>query len=696
MKTLSVFLLTLALWCGALPPRAVQAQDTITFEVFYDSLEPHGEWIEVGEFGYCWRPFVASDDAMWRPYSDGHWMYTDGGWTWASNEDFGWAVYHYGRWARVIGLGWVWVPGYEWAPAWVSWRDTPDKEYVGWAPLPPEASFEISIGFNTWVDDYYDIGPSCYNFVRYQDFGEPRLRTVMVPYEQNVVIIRNTVNITNISYRDTVVNNVFIGGPQYDFVKSRSHREVRQLKLRRRDDFDWGRMRQDSKGYGKGINHREGDSFLVAAPSIRRFRDDERRGPQNVKRQVKDVTFDRGWSGVKEATVADQIRQRMRQDADRTRPQVMPEKRGPLGSRDRDGRVGAVGDSSRDRGEGNNRDRKDGPGEGRKDMIPGPGTEGRTTPGTRSQADIARRLEEEKKIRERGTQAMQENERERPGRPGGAPPTGMRDARDREAGTTAEVEQRRRAAEAAKEMEDRRMREDRTKQENDRRTGMQATQEKARAEAEEGKRRMEAERISKERMSKAQEQQREMKDRESKAREEQGAMKERAGKEREAKDRAEGERRRAMESQGREQKEAQDRARTMERQKQEQPRPDMEKARRQQQEGAQKQQMDNARKQQAQQQQEMSRRNAEQGQREAAERARRAADESRRQQPQARRPEEARPRPEPQARPQPQPQQRPQPQARPDAGPGGREAQGDRGGKPRGKDKDKDDDKKGR
>ncbi|WP_156345043.1 DUF6600 domain-containing protein [Verrucomicrobium spinosum] len=130
MKTLPLLLLSFALWCVALPPRAVQAQETVSFELFYESLDPYGEWIGVDDYGYCWRPYAAVDDPMWRPYSDGSWAHTDGGWTWVSNEDFGWATYHYGRWARVIGVGWVWVPGYEWAPAWVSWRDTPDKEYV--------------------------------------------------------------------------------------------------------------------------------------------------------------------------------------------------------------------------------------------------------------------------------------------------------------------------------------------------------------------------------------------------------------------------------------------------------------------------------------------------------------------------------------------------------------------------------------
>src|SRR5207245_161040 len=82
------------------------------------------------ELGDVWQPGQAQS-RTWRPYTDGHWVYTDVGWTWVSEEPFGWATYHYGRWTRLRNIGWVWVPGDEWAPAWVSWRKSSD--YVGWA-----------------------------------------------------------------------------------------------------------------------------------------------------------------------------------------------------------------------------------------------------------------------------------------------------------------------------------------------------------------------------------------------------------------------------------------------------------------------------------------------------------------------------------------------------------------------------------
>ena len=50
-------------------------------------------------------------------------------------------------------------------------------------PRPPSS---ISIGFSSWVDDYYDIGPSSYCFVENRHFGSRRLRDVFVDRRQNL------------------------------------------------------------------------------------------------------------------------------------------------------------------------------------------------------------------------------------------------------------------------------------------------------------------------------------------------------------------------------------------------------------------------------------------------------------------------------------------------------------------------------
>src|SRR4029453_8442307 len=115
----------------AAPPAVAVSVSGAEDEPFYDELAPYGEWVHVSGPGWAWVPY--DTPAGWRPYQVGHWIFTDYGWTWVSDESFGWAFYHYGRWHMDPGYGWVWVPGTEWGPAWVAWHE--GGGYVGWAPL---------------------------------------------------------------------------------------------------------------------------------------------------------------------------------------------------------------------------------------------------------------------------------------------------------------------------------------------------------------------------------------------------------------------------------------------------------------------------------------------------------------------------------------------------------------------------------
>ncbi len=115
---------------------------SVSFGTFHDGLAPYGEWVSAGAYGRVWRPARVAPG--WRPYYYGRWEWTDEGWLWVSDEPWGWATYHYGRWAYDSYYGWVWIPGYQWAPAWVTWRYSP--EYIGWAPLGP--------GFSVYVTSY--------------------------------------------------------------------------------------------------------------------------------------------------------------------------------------------------------------------------------------------------------------------------------------------------------------------------------------------------------------------------------------------------------------------------------------------------------------------------------------------------------------------------------------------------------------
>lgn len=114
--------------------------DGVQFEA---TLSPYGEWVAVPRFGRVWRPAVTVVGRDFEPYAtNGQWVFTDQGWVFESDYAFSWAVYHYGRWYRDPGYGWVWVRGNDWAPAWVDWRS--GGGYVGWVPMAP-AGIEVVI-----------------------------------------------------------------------------------------------------------------------------------------------------------------------------------------------------------------------------------------------------------------------------------------------------------------------------------------------------------------------------------------------------------------------------------------------------------------------------------------------------------------------------------------------------------------------
>jgi hypothetical protein len=109
-------------------------------------LDDYGAWESTANYGAVWFP--ASVPADWAPYSTGYW--TDVGvWgpTWVDAAPWGYAPFHYGRWAHIRGR-WGWCPGGYvarpiWAPALVGWVGGPGWRYsgvqggavYGWVPL---------------------------------------------------------------------------------------------------------------------------------------------------------------------------------------------------------------------------------------------------------------------------------------------------------------------------------------------------------------------------------------------------------------------------------------------------------------------------------------------------------------------------------------------------------------------------------
>ncbi|HWU76540.1 MAG TPA: DUF6600 domain-containing protein [Rhodanobacter sp.] len=123
-------------------------------------LREYGAWENSSDYGAVWYPNDVSAD--WAPYRNGHWAYiAPWGWTWIDAAPWGYAPYHYGRWAHTH-RGWGWIPGPRYArpiyaPALVVFVGGGlsagiGSGPVGWFPLGPG---EI---YNPW----YRCNQRCY------------------------------------------------------------------------------------------------------------------------------------------------------------------------------------------------------------------------------------------------------------------------------------------------------------------------------------------------------------------------------------------------------------------------------------------------------------------------------------------------------------------------------------------------------
>jgi hypothetical protein len=139
---------------------------------YYGELSRHGQWVNNADYGYVWHPSGMADS--WRPYYDGYWDYGPSGYFWVSYEPWGWAPYHYGRWAWVAGYGWGWIPGRVFAGAWVAWSW--GSVHVGWAPLS-YWNYPVYVG----VPYYYHYDPYCWTFVSYNHIYKRHYPRYAVP-----------------------------------------------------------------------------------------------------------------------------------------------------------------------------------------------------------------------------------------------------------------------------------------------------------------------------------------------------------------------------------------------------------------------------------------------------------------------------------------------------------------------------------
>ncbi|HUZ03919.1 MAG TPA: DUF6600 domain-containing protein, partial [Acidobacteriaceae bacterium] len=111
-----------------------------------EDLNEYGTWSNTPDYGPIWYPAQVAPG--WMPYSMGQWVWVaPWGWTWVDAEPWGFAPFHYGRWA-MWGGRWGWVPGpYAMAPIY-------SPALVGWVG---GAGVGIGVGFGGPA--WFPLGP---------------------------------------------------------------------------------------------------------------------------------------------------------------------------------------------------------------------------------------------------------------------------------------------------------------------------------------------------------------------------------------------------------------------------------------------------------------------------------------------------------------------------------------------------------
>lgn len=250
----------------------------VDYKEFYDALAPHGEWIEITEedigvdlnketasgytphrkmslsdlfgvnsayaddasFGafFVWKPSPelaigissgnsapVSPAVSYVPYTNGQWVNTDAGWYFQAPTPHEEIVHHHGRWAHSPALGWVWVPGRVWAPAWVDWRA--DDDYVAWTPMAPG----IYLVDDTDMHPYYY--EDRYVVVEKKYFLHPNIYKHR--HKKSKLLVTQLVPVPGI----TIVNNTVINqGPELHVIQTFYPNPIQMVKVKKVKHYD--------------------------------------------------------------------------------------------------------------------------------------------------------------------------------------------------------------------------------------------------------------------------------------------------------------------------------------------------------------------------------------------------------------------------------------------------------------------------
>jgi hypothetical protein len=243
---------------------------TVDYKEFYDALSPYGKWIQVSakeigldinenlgeessliydliglksayaqedtdkEFNlFIWQPnlnIIPSESPEehdpYIPYTNGEWIYTDAGWYFKAPTPHEELTSHYGRWTQDEKLGWVWLPGSVWSPAWVEWKE--NEDYVAWTPLPPSTYIKDDGTIDTPPEQKINK----YVVIEKKHIKDPPYYKYRYFYKEN----KNKIMIKDMEKREGVMvkNKTIINkGPDVNDIEKQTGKKIEKVKIKK-------------------------------------------------------------------------------------------------------------------------------------------------------------------------------------------------------------------------------------------------------------------------------------------------------------------------------------------------------------------------------------------------------------------------------------------------------------------------------
>lgn len=112
----------------------------------------YGEWVWNSLYGFVWKPYYSQKypGGNWQPYVHGSWSSFDNQLFWVPAEPWGWVPYHLGVWIWDKDVGWIWIPGDAFAPAWVTW-----EFFAGYHMWKPWSLYDWYYGSSSYGQEGY-------------------------------------------------------------------------------------------------------------------------------------------------------------------------------------------------------------------------------------------------------------------------------------------------------------------------------------------------------------------------------------------------------------------------------------------------------------------------------------------------------------------------------------------------------------